>query len=348
MSPRRGAERAADADLARALLHPEAREPDDAERGDDEQRDATRRRAGTPSRDPCGSSSLRISANVCALEDDAARVDLVERGVDGGEHLGACAPGRRGARSCRRRVRRRCIGSIDRVLGVAARRRRRWAARAARSRRRRSAAPCPSTYSVLPSGVLAGEQPLGDPARDDDRRRSAPCSACIGSKSTYSSGVKSRPGDQPHAERLEQIRRCRCSMRGVDRRRSDRRGSSRCSLFQRRAAERDHVRRRDRLDARDRAQRGEVLRASAPRRRPVLPMPVSWTRTSSSSATPLGRSMRASRSPIRKIALQTIAQVSAISSTISAAAVRWRRSVERMGRKCMVISSVRLELDRRA
>ena len=33
------AERAADADLARALLHPEAREPDDAERGDDEQRE---------------------------------------------------------------------------------------------------------------------------------------------------------------------------------------------------------------------------------------------------------------------------------------------------------------------
>src|SRR5882724_9264446 len=74
-------------------------------------------------------------------------------------------------------------------------------------------------------------------------------------------------------------------------------------------------------------------------------MPVSWTRTISSSTMPLGVSMRARRARIRKIALHTIAQVSAICSTIRAAAVRWRRSVDRMGKKCMA-SSVRLELDR--
>src|SRR5690606_15523151 len=77
------------------------------------------------------------------------------------------------------------------------------------------------------------------------------------------------------------------------------------------------------------------------------PMPVSCTRTISLSAIPLGLSMRASRSPVKKLALHTIAQVIAISSTMSAAAVRCRRSVERMGRKCMASSrrSVGLELD---
>src|ERR1044071_892295 len=73
------------------------------------------------------------------------------------------------------------------------------------------------------------------------------------------------------------------------------------------------------------------------------PMPASRTRTSPSSATPLGRSMRVTLSRMRNMALHTIAQVSAISSTIRPAAVRWRRSVDRIGKKCMV-PSLRLEL----
>src|SRR5688572_19992078 len=74
-----------------------------------------------------------------------------------------------------------------------------------------------------------------------------------------------------------------------------------------------------------------------------LPTPVTWTRTISSSTRPVSRSMRARRSRIKNTALQTIAQVNAIWSTISAAAVRCLRSVERMGTKCMV-ASVGLEL----
>src|ERR1051325_10350277 len=74
-----------------------------------------------------------------------------------------------------------------------------------------------------------------------------------------------------------------------------------------------------------------------------VPMPASRTRTSPSSATPLGRSMRVTLSRMRNMALHTIAQVSAISSTIRPAAVRWRRSVDRIGKKCMV-PSLRLEL----
>jgi hypothetical protein len=38
--------------------------------------------------------------------------------------------------------------------------------------------------------------------------------------------------------------------------------------------------------------------------------------------------------------LHTIAHVNAISSTISVAAVLWRRSVERMGTRCMGVLSV--------
>jgi hypothetical protein len=70
-----------------------------------------------------------------------------------------------------------------------------------------------------------------------------------------------------------------------------------------------------------------------------LPIPVICTRTISSSTTPLSRSIFASRSRIKNTALHTIAHVNAISSTISAVAVRWRRSVDRMGTTCMVVLS---------
>src|SRR3546814_1999086 len=50
--------------------------------------------------------------------------------------------------------------------------------------------------------------------------------------------------------------------------------------------------------------------------------------------------LRSMRLPIRNRALQTIAQLSAISSTISAAAVLCRSRVDRMGRSSMVVSSV--------
>ncbi len=59
---------------------------------------------------------------------------------------------------------------------------------------------------------------------------------------------------------------------------------------------------------------------------------------SSSSAMPVSRFMRPSRSPMMNTALQMIAQVTAISRTMSVAAVRWRRRVERMGRMCMGLS----------
>ena len=67
-----------------------------------------------------------------------------------------------------------------------------------------------------------------------------------------------------------------------------------------------------------------------------VPMPVSWMRTSSFSAWPVGRCMRSSRPEMRNRALQMIAQLSAISSTISADAVLCRRSVDRIGRISMV------------
>jgi hypothetical protein len=66
-----------------------------------------------------------------------------------------------------------------------------------------------------------------------------------------------------------------------------------------------------------------------------LPMPAKVIMATSSSATPLGMLIRAMRSLIRNTALQMIAQLSAISSTISAAAVLCRRRVERMGRISM-------------
>jgi len=60
--------------------------------------------------------------------------------------------------------------------------------------------------------------------------------------------------------------------------------------------------------------------------------------TSSSSAMPLSRRISVVRLPITKIALQMIAQLRAISSTISAAAVLCRMRIERIGRISMGIS----------
>src|SRR5690349_24917847 len=48
--------------------------------------------------------------------------------------------------------------------------------------------------------------------------------------------------------------------------------------------------------------------------------------------------MRSSRWLIRNTALQTMAQVSAISSTTSSAVILWRRNVERIGRMSMSIA----------
>lgn len=70
------------------------------------------------------------------------------------------------------------------------------------------------------------------------------------------------------------------------------------------------------------------------------PTPAICTRTSSSSTMPLTSFRRSSRLLIRNSALQTIAQLSAISSTISAAAVLWRERVDRMGRISMGVSRV--------
>src|SRR6478609_1428657 len=79
-----------------------------------------------------------------------------------------------------------------------------------------------------------------------------------------------------------------------------------------------------------------------------VPMPVICMRTMSCSSKPLMRCICDMRSPIRNSALQMMAQLSAISRTISAAAVLWRRSVERMGRISMAFSRelplLRLEL----
>ncbi len=66
------------------------------------------------------------------------------------------------------------------------------------------------------------------------------------------------------------------------------------------------------------------------------PMLVIQRYTSSLSARPLGNCSRSTRLTIRNTALQTMAQVSAISSTIRSAAVLWRLSVERMGRSCIM------------
>src|SRR6185437_11536092 len=67
------------------------------------------------------------------------------------------------------------------------------------------------------------------------------------------------------------------------------------------------------------------------------PIVETCTCTNSCIATPLGMSIRCRRWLIRNTALQTIAQVSAISSTISVAVTLCRRSVERIGRICMSI-----------
>ena len=58
-------------------------------------------------------------------------------------------------------------------------------------------------------------------------------------------------------------------------------------------------------------------------------------RSSSASAMPLGAPMRSTRCAMRCTALHTIAPVSAISTTMSAAAVLWRRSVDRIERISM-------------
>ncbi|MNS64433.1 hypothetical protein D3C72_975600 [compost metagenome] len=66
-----------------------------------------------------------------------------------------------------------------------------------------------------------------------------------------------------------------------------------------------------------------------------LPMPLTRTITSSFSASPLGWLIFSTRWVTRNRALQTMAQVRAISSTINAAAVLCRRRVLRMGRMSM-------------
>src|SRR5690606_22912401 len=78
-----------------------------------------------------------------------------------------------------------------------------------------------------------------------------------------------------------------------------------------------------------------------------LPIGMIWMRTSSSRAMPLGRFISVMRSPTRNSALQMMAQVSAISRTMSAAAVLCRSRVERIGRMSIRRSpeSLRLELD---
>mmetsp|Transcript_41222 Transcript_41222/g.96425 ORF Transcript_41222/g.96425 Transcript_41222/m.96425 type:complete len:226 (+) Transcript_41222:1566-2243(+) len=60
-------------------------------------------------------------------------------------------------------------------------------------------------------------------------------------------------------------------------------------------------------------------------------LPRIFSTTSSDSARPVGVSSRATRVWIRCSAFVTMAQVSATSSTIRPAAMRWRRSVDRMG-----------------
>ena len=83
------------------------------------------------------------------------------------------------------------------------------------------------------------------------------------------------------------------------------------------------------------AARSLRVRASSSGSRPML---VICTRTSSFSTRPLTSCTWAMRSLIMNRALQMIAQVSAISSTISAAAVLCRIRVERMGRISMAVS----------
>src|ERR1700743_2462943 len=81
-----------------------------------------------------------------------------------------------------------------------------------------------------------------------------------------------------------------------------------------------------------------------------LPMARAPRYDSSASASPLSKRTRSMRLAIRNTELQTIAQVSAISRTISSAAVRWRRSVDRVGRSCIMVvllGSGRLQLGRR-
>src|SRR5690606_31290753 len=69
------------------------------------------------------------------------------------------------------------------------------------------------------------------------------------------------------------------------------------------------------------------------------PMPITCTRSRPVSSTPLGERRLSTRSEIRNTALHTIAQVTAICSAISAAAVLWRRRLERMGRMSMAVST---------
>ncbi|MCW0450835.1 hypothetical protein NB706_003669 [Xanthomonas sacchari] len=80
------------------------------------------------------------------------------------------------------------------------------------------------------------------------------------------------------------------------------------------------------------AARSSRVRAVASTCRPMPPRAIV---TSSASATPLALRRVAMRLPIRNSALQTIAQASAISSTISVAAVRCRDSVESIGPSAM-------------
>src|SRR5690348_5924382 len=83
------------------------------------------------------------------------------------------------------------------------------------------------------------------------------------------------------------------------------------------------------------AARSSCVRARASGCEPIVE---TCTCTSSCMATPLGMSIRCRRWPIRNTALQTIAQVSAISSTIRVAVILCLRSVERIGRISMSAS----------
>src|SRR5574337_2174389 len=65
------------------------------------------------------------------------------------------------------------------------------------------------------------------------------------------------------------------------------------------------------------------------------------------SFNPLGRWMRSMRLPMMKIALHTIARVSAICRAISTTPALWRRNAASMGCRFMSESSLALQLPRR-
>src|SRR6185312_10877026 len=88
------------------------------------------------------------------------------------------------------------------------------------------------------------------------------------------------------------------------------------------------------------AARSSCVRALASDCEPIVE---TCTCTSWCSAMPLGMSIRCRRWLIRNTALHTIAQVSAISSTINVAVTLCRRSVERIGR---MSTSIPLQLQR--